>query len=390
MMATRQYHVIRLALLAVLLLALGAACTRRDPPPLPTIAVLPSLTPSDTPTVTWTPSSTPTPTDTPTPTATYTPTATPSPTATFTATATPTDTATITPTPTDTFTPSNTPTPSLTFTATATPTSTFTPSNTPTATFTPSLTFTPSRTPTPTIPPPSISVFEVNPASVTDSGSVVVTWSASADRLTLDLLDSAGALIQRQAVPPEGTRSFVLNVSYGRFVTFTLTASRAGALLDTSVNVDVSCAIAWFFPAERVADCPLQPAQYTPLTFQQFQLGFGFYDPVNRRVYILIGEGQRVAAYDNLYAPGTPIPVGPVPVQPGFAPPTGEIGYIWATATFDGQILAALVGQAISPAQTYTGIVQQGSVPSDLYLNGPDNAVYRISLSGTPTWQRIP
>jgi uncharacterized repeat protein (TIGR01451 family) len=105
------------------------------------VLVLPTSTPSDTPTVT------PTPTDTPT--ATETPTITETPTS----TATPTDTPTQTPTVTNTSTPTNTPT--------VTPTDTPTHTATPTLTFTPTSTFTPTATPTPTPPPPRFVISAV-------------------------------------------------------------------------------------------------------------------------------------------------------------------------------------------------------------------------------------
>jgi hypothetical protein len=89
------------------------------------VGVLPTPTPTNTPTATNTPTSTFTPTVTSTATNTFTPTATPTATATathtFTATATNTFTATFTPTATSTFTPTATFTPTFTATATNTP-----------------------------------------------------------------------------------------------------------------------------------------------------------------------------------------------------------------------------------------------------------------------------
>jgi hypothetical protein len=96
-------------IVVVLLLAL-AACA--DLPPdetlvLPTLAVLPSLTPSDTPTLTPTPSPTTRLTPTPSPTFTRTATFTPSPTLSVTPSATITDTPTATGTSLPTVTPPN-------------------------------------------------------------------------------------------------------------------------------------------------------------------------------------------------------------------------------------------------------------------------------------------
>lgn len=95
----------------MLVMAILGACAPAQQPPiaemvLPTLANLPSLTPSDTATATYTPSITHTPTATATPSVTYTP----SPTPTITLTFTPSQTITDTPTRT----PSMTPTPTAT------------------------------------------------------------------------------------------------------------------------------------------------------------------------------------------------------------------------------------------------------------------------------------
>ena len=104
--------------------------------------VFPDLLPTFTPTPT--PSDTPTNTPTPTHTATPTETSTPAPTATDTPTATPTQTLTPTPTNTPTVVPTNTPTLTPTMAATVAPSPT--PTEAPTATPTPE----PTRTPRPT------------------------------------------------------------------------------------------------------------------------------------------------------------------------------------------------------------------------------------------------
>ena len=125
--------------------------TPTNVPPTNTPTTIP---PTNTPTRTPTPiPPTNTPTRTPTPTATRTPTPIPP---TNTPTRTPTPTATRTPTPTvPTSTPTRTPTPTQTPTGTLTPTNTPTrtptPTQTPTGTLTP--TNTPTRTPTPTQTP---------------------------------------------------------------------------------------------------------------------------------------------------------------------------------------------------------------------------------------------
>ena len=141
--------------------------------PIPMID-LPTLTPTPTSTLTFTPISTETSTFTPTPS--FTPTATitltPTPTNTVTASATPT--LTPTETSTTTLTSNSTPTPTVTFT----PTSTFTPTFTPTYTFTPTVTFTPT---------PSVTCM----ATIEESdalGLVNAITAANANGMSLDII----------------------------------------------------------------------------------------------------------------------------------------------------------------------------------------------------------
>jgi RHS repeat-associated protein/uncharacterized repeat protein (TIGR01451 family) len=105
--------------------------------PLPLEVRQEPVTPTLTPTATWTPAGEPVATDTPTPTTTATPTDTPEATGTSTPTETPGQAATATPTHTSTPTPTPraaTPTATATATPTASPTVTATPTYTPTAT----------------------------------------------------------------------------------------------------------------------------------------------------------------------------------------------------------------------------------------------------------------
>ncbi len=149
--------------------------------PTPSVTPTPSPSPSVTPTPTTTPSPSPTPTATvtPSPSATSSPTPTPSltPMATATPTATPSvapsPTRTPSPSPTPSVTPSTTPTPSPSLTATpsVTPTPSMTP--TPTPSPTPMATATPSPSPTPTplaTPTPSPLPTPHSPLSIIASG----------------------------------------------------------------------------------------------------------------------------------------------------------------------------------------------------------------------------
>ncbi len=127
------------------------------PTKTPTVTPTNTGTPTNTPTNTGTPTNTPTNTTTATQTPTYTPTLTPTYSLSFTPTNTPTYTETTTQTPTNTTTPTSTVTHTVTQTGTAdvtpTPTSTNTPTNTTTPTVTSTQTTTATGTQTPTQTP---------------------------------------------------------------------------------------------------------------------------------------------------------------------------------------------------------------------------------------------
>ncbi|MCZ7540346.1 MAG: protein phosphatase 2C domain-containing protein [Anaerolineae bacterium] len=198
-----------------------------EPPTVATAAGGLVVLPSDTPTVTPTPTDTSTPAPTSTPLPTRTPTATPTPSA----TATPTETPSATPstTPTATFTASRTPTATdtpVTPTATRTPrpSPTGTPV-TPTATLdlvkispTPSQTPTPSDTPTPTpspTPTPTPShgdaVLRIAAEEALDPAQAGVYLSEKATFYTVLGLGTESVEVRAGDAPlPAGTRVLVL------------------------------------------------------------------------------------------------------------------------------------------------------------------------------------
>ena len=143
-MTVSPLRIRRLAVVAVLAIAVVLSACSDDPVPTPEPTATPTTAPPATPTNTLTPTPTATPTPAPTATPTTAPPATPTNTPTPTPTATPTTAPPATPTNTSTPTPTATPTPAPTATPTTAPPAT--PTNTPT----PTPTATPTPAPTPT------------------------------------------------------------------------------------------------------------------------------------------------------------------------------------------------------------------------------------------------
>src|SRR5262245_40227142 len=301
-----------MAVLIPLLIALTACTPNRV---VPTVAVLPSDTPSKTPTITRTPTNTLTPSVTPS----HTPTK----------TITPSNTPTFTPMPSDTAT--STLTPSLTFTPTFTDTPitpTLTPSRTPTITRTPRPTRTPSLTPSPTVMP-VITTFTVIPDIVQVGGSVTVTWVTDAEKVTLERINGiTGAVLETQVVPTTGTKIFVMTADNGTTINFRLTATKGGKTVKAEKAITIQCPATWFFtPAPN--GCPPQPPVPDVFIYQQFQSGAAIFIPTRNTVYILASENSRVNGYPNTWVPGVVVPTTVPPA--GFVDTTNQIGLVYRT-----------------------------------------------------------
>ncbi len=347
--------------LLIAVTALAAGCGPRTPPTIPTVALLPTDTTTPSPTITLTP--------------TITPTLTPS------NTVTPSPTRTLTPSATFTLTPTFTASP--TFTMTPSPTATETPVPTETPTRTPTRTKVPTRTPVPTVMP-VINQFSVEPATVISGGIVIVRWSADADTLTLDEMTTQNAVIQSMQVPASGDRTLAVTAASDNVIIFRLTAVKGGNSVVATSSVTVQCPSPWFFSPPPTG-CPTQPAQSGAFTFQAFERGIAFYVPNTNNVYFLANDGLRANAYPNQWNPGVPQPTVMAPT--GMLDPIAEIGYVWHNQLWsDGRAVAIVIGWALTPPQYYSGTIQLGNPPSDVYLRRPDGAVYKLSLAGAGTW----
>lgn len=263
---------ILLVLLSLTSAALFAACAPvEDDGELPTLFILPTLTPSDTPSATFTPSPEP-------------PTATPQPTATFTATSTPTRT--------------------LTPTIAATATFTLAP-----ATLTP--------TPTDDLDPdalaPRIIRFVASSLSAAAGSQVTLTWEVIGEEVRLEQLDQTGTVVNATPLELAGSIQVVIPTGQGNQVNYRLVVFGGEVELTqvVTVNIALSCAINWFFGNEFVppnAGCPTGAAESGPGAFQTFQGGVMIYVNANNRntVYALANQGAaNNQVTQNLYSATT-------------------------------------------------------------------------------------
>ena len=260
-----------LGLSAIALLA-GCDDAPVDSASLPTVMVLPSLTPTETASITPEPSL--------------------SHTATFTDTPSITATAAATHTlePSVTLTPSETPT--LTPTPTATSSTTSTPTSTRTATRTGTLTPRPTASPTRTITAvaqvvatsafPSIASFSASSVDAAGGAQIVLRWNAQGEDARIEQQDTNGLVQLTTPVPVNGELNVTVpNAPAGR-VYYRLVVKRGlqEVTQTLEIRVQVQCAINWFFGNEFVTSenvgCPPAAAVQVIAAYQPTEMGMMF------------------------------------------------------------------------------------------------------------------
>ena len=305
-----------------------------------------------------------------------------------------TDTATPTDTATTTLTPTNTPT------STLTPTATWThpPSATPTAT----QTFTPSPSPTPeaTITPiptrtsdaPVIENFTSNTSSTNNSSPVTLRWIVRADSARLEVLDSAGNVLNQFDVDLIGTYS-TNTPATGNVVTYRLTAIRNTQEVRSIITVDMaqSCTNSWYFAnPPSVAGCPIAPAQPVTVFFQQFERGFMFRANVggSSRTCGVQFDRNVYSCYDSQVYAGVP-PSSPPAGQ--FQPDTLVAHTYWNNLATGG-FWNGIIGWGIEAGTTVSPLTQIGA-DGRTYYQFP-NGIYSfdsgLTLAGSPTSRITP
>ncbi len=349
---------LRLVPVLAVAVLLAAACQPQDETALgalPTLAELPSLTPSDTPSRTPTPTPTASPTDTPTP------------------------TATNTGTPTLTFTPS------ITVTSSVTPTFTLTP--TPTATSTPTPTDTPTASATPITP--EILSFTASATTAAPNTVITLAWTANADSARIDQLNQQGAVTQTFPVVPSGQLAVTVPANQGRVIVYRLVAIRSGQETSRSIPITLTCPIAWFFGNEFAppgSGCPTALGAIGPGAFQQFERGLMIYVNANalNRIYGLQNADSRYAAFPSGWTGADP-PYDPAP--PGLFQPQRMFRWAFLNTLAPVSTWQAQIGWGISAIDEGQRTIQfeEGG---PFYIDSPIG-VFRFSGGDQGTWTRI-
>lgn len=363
-----------LAVILILIAALSTAACAPQPQQvgeLPTVFVLPSLTPSHTPTETHTPTATSTASATPTPT--------------LTPTATSTATPTATNTPTATFTPSLTATLNATVAApTATQSSNVTPS-------------------TPTVEGLAINAFTASAPTASVGGTITLTWQAIGDQARIETVNPQGIVISQADVALTGTLPVVVPSVQGTSVIYRLVVLKGGQERSQIVTVGLTlvCPIPWFFgTAIPALGCPVAPAETGAGAFQAFEQGVMFYVNANNRntIYALANQGAVGGiVQQNTYQTvlngwnGSTDHCTETPPA-GFVKPEQQFNWMACANFGPAGTWRNTVGWGLSPIQVTTVSIQFG-LNGVFVLSAPTGVIYSFTPipSGQQfgTWQRI-
>lgn len=359
----------RLLSFLLIILVLAACDNQQAAEDLPTLAILPSATITETPTITPTPSETPTetPSDTPVPTDTPTPTSTP--------------TSTVSSTPTQTFTPSVTATSSLTPTFTATNTATQTPTNTPTNT--------PINSPTPSVP--VITFFQSNLAQAAPGSQVTLRWSASADNVQLLQIDSStGTAIQTFVVAAVGSQIVTLPTT-GSLAQYRLVASRGGQQTTSDINVTFTCTQTWFFTvAAPGGGCPTGSSVSVAGSYQSFERGLMFMytnQSAVQRVCGLQNDQNRYVCYDSGWD-GSTEPFTDTPPA-GFFRPDNHFNWAFASTTSSNGTWVSQIGWTPDNSPNNNPVTVQYDSQNRLYIRIPSGTYFLNGTISSGTWTKI-
>lgn len=328
---------------------------------LPTLAILPSSTPTEIPSETPIPTFTPTETPSLTPTLTFTP----SPTLTL--------TASLTYTPSKTFTPTVTGTSTLTFTPTAT--------DTPIASSTPTLTFTPAF--------PVISLFQSNVPEAAPGANVTLRWSSSADTAELrQVAGGTGEVLQTYVVAPIGSQVVTLPTT-GSQAFYKLIARRGGQETTFDLQVKISCSNAWFFSVTPPGGgCPNSGAVSVLGAYQPFQTGLMFmYTTANgERICGLQNEDTLYLCYADGWDGST---IKSSPSAPsGLFNPQQMFNWAWHNTLASGGTWENKIGWATNNINN-NPLTVQFDQQGRLYIQTPQGIYYLSGDNVSGHWQKI-
>ena len=359
----------RILTFSLIIFVLAACDNQQNAEALPTLAILPSATITETPTITPTPSETVTETPSNTPTSTRTPSPTLSP------------TITVSPTPTQTFTPS--------VTATSTLTLTFTPTDTPTQTPTSTASFTPVNSPTPSIP--VITFFQSSNSQAAPGAQITLRWSASAENVQLlQVQPGSGTVIQTFVVAAVGSQIVTLPTT-GNEARYRLNASRGGQQVASDLSIAFTCTQTWFFSvAAPGGACPTGASVSVVGSYQPFERGVMFMytnQSAVKRVCGLENNLNQYRCYDSGWD-GSSTPF--TDDAPGsLKKPKEHFNWAFASTTSSNGSWLNQIGWATDGTPNNNPVTVQYDTQNRLYIRIPSGTYFLDGSISSGVWTKI-
>jgi len=322
-------------LLASLALLSGCSVLGLQSEPLPTLFVIPTLTPSITPSVTLYLSPTPFVTQTPLPTA----------------------------------------TPAITATPLIAPTST---------------PFGAGATSTVVVPTVAsnldIQYFVPTPLTTSPGGTVTLAWaSTGANQATVFRVNPDGSFGESWQVNPTGTLT-VSAAGGGDDEKFVLRIGDGVNIKDAEAIISLTCNRSWFFTEVQPSSCPASAEVTTQAAEQEFERGWAYWMQTTDKVYILYEDGQAPAweVYDETWSTTEPEDDPSLTPPGGLQQPVRGIGKVWRTNT----TVKDRLGWAAESELGFTATFQQesGADPQNVFFSEPSNQLTRLE-SGGSSWR---
>jgi hypothetical protein len=296
---------------------------------------------------------------------------------------------TLTLTPAPTTAPATSPAPTATLTQSPTaarPRPTSSPQSSP-----PSATITPGS---PSGNDPVIAFFTASPSEIDPGGSVLLSWKASADTITLYPLNPAGQLAsQGTSLSPEGSTTVTTDSSVRNSVSYMLFATTGGKSVNASVQIAVRCPDSWFF-GNPPAICPSSSAILSQAATEHFEHGWMLWISQTQTIFVLYDDlisSPRWSSFPNTWQSNMPDSDPSIVPPPGLYQPQRGFGLVWREESA-GQPYSprSRLGWATEIESPFTSSFQCDSAYKygSCYLKGPSGETIWLKpeLSGWQVW----
>lgn len=234
----------------------------------------------------------------------------------------------------------------------------------------------------------NITYFTPTPTTVSPGGSVTLAWaSTGATQATVFRVNSDGSFGQSWDVDMTGTLTVSASASSGT-EDFVLRIGDGVNVKEAEASITISgtCAQDWFFSQSLPSACPTAEIS-TLAAEQEFEDGWIYWMSTTGKVYVLYEDGfdPEWDIYNDTWTSGEPETDSSLtPPSSNLQQPERGIGKVWRT---NSEVKDRL-GWALDDELGYTAQFQQesGSSPGFVYFTDPGDILVRLESRGD-TWR---